>query len=105
MKVFAPASIGNVGIGFDVLGLCLNKPGDEIIIKESRTPGVTISKITGGKGLPYDPAKNTAGVAAQAVLNHLGTNIGVDLEIRKNACWKWLGFECRLRCCWCNGSQ
>lgn len=83
MKVFAPASIGNVAVGFDVLGLCLTNPGDEIIIKESRTPGVTISKITGGKGLPLDPTKNTAGVAAQAVLNHLGTKIGVDLEIRK----------------------
>lgn len=83
LKVFAPASIGNVAVGFDVLGLCLDKPGDEIIIKESRTPGVTISKITGGKTLPLDPAKNTAGVAAQAVLNHLKTNIGVDLEIRK----------------------
>lgn len=83
LKVFAPASIGNVAVGFDVLGLCLDKPGDEIIIKESRTPGVTISKITGGKTLPLDPTKNTAGVAAQAVLNHLKTNIGVDLEIRK----------------------
>ena len=83
LKVFAPASIGNVGIGFDVLGLCLDKPGDEVIIKESRTKGVTISKITGGKNLPLNPAKNTAGVAAQAVLDYLGTNIGVDLEIRK----------------------
>lgn len=83
LKVFAPASIGNVAVGFDVLGLCLDRPGDEIIIKESRTPGVTISKITGGKTLPLDPTKNTAGVAAQAVLNHLKTNIGVDLEIRK----------------------
>lgn len=83
LKVFAPASIGNVAVGFDVLGLCLDKPGDEIIIKASRTPGVTISKITGGKTLPLDPTKNTAGVAAQAVLNHLKTNIGVDLEIRK----------------------
>lgn len=83
LKVFAPASIGNVAVGFDVLGLCLDKPGDEIIIKPSRTPGVTISKITGGKTLPMDPMKNTAGVAAQAVLDHLGTNIGVDLEIRK----------------------
>jgi homoserine kinase len=83
MKVFAPASIGNVAVGFDVLGLCLTNPGDEIIIKESRTPGVTISKITGGKTLPLDPAKNTAGVAAQGVLNHLKTKIGIDLEIRK----------------------
>lgn len=83
IKVFAPASIGNVAVGFDVLGLCLDKPGDEIIIRESRTPGVTISKITGGKTLPLDPKKNTAGVAAQAVLDYLKTNIGVDLEIRK----------------------
>ena len=83
IKVFAPASIGNVGVGFDVLGLCLEKPGDEIIIRPSNKKGVTISKITGGKGLPYETSKNTAGVAAQAVLDHLKTDIGVALEIRK----------------------
>ena len=83
LKVFAPASIGNVAVGFDVLGLCLESPGDEIIIRPSRTSGVTISKITGSNKLPLDPTKNTAGVAAQAVLNHLNTNVGVDLEIHK----------------------
>ncbi len=83
IKVFAPASIGNVAVGFDSLGVCLERPGDEIVIRSSRTKGVTISKITGGKGLPYDPTKNTAGVAAQAVLDHLKTDIGVELEIRK----------------------
>lgn len=84
IKVFAPASIGNVGVGFDVLGLCLERPGDEIVIRPSNHKGVRITKITGGKGkLPYEVSKNTASVAAQAVLDHLKTDIGVDLEIRK----------------------
>lgn len=83
LKIFAPASIGNVAVGFDALGLCLERPGDEVIISPSNKPGVTISKITGGKTLPYNPTKNTCGVAALAVLAHLKTNIGVNLEIRK----------------------
>jgi homoserine kinase len=46
IKVFAPASIGNLGIGFDIIGLALEKPGDEVIARKSNTPGVRITKIT-----------------------------------------------------------
>ena len=60
IKVFAPASVANVGCGFDVLGFALDKPGDEIIVKFSDTPRLKITKITGGK-LPYEPERNTAG--------------------------------------------
>lgn len=85
VKVFAPASVGNIACGFDVLGFALNGPGDEVLAKPSNTKGITISKIIGAKGkLPYDPSKNTASVAAMAVLKLLGReDVGVDLEIRK----------------------
>ena len=66
LKVFAPASIGNVGIGFDCMGMAVEKPGDEVIVKPSDTPGLKITKITGAKGkLPYEVDKNTAGFAAK----------------------------------------
>ncbi len=85
LKVFAPASVANVAVGYDILGFALEKPGDEIIVKPSSTPGLKITKITGAKGkLPYDLEKNTAGFAALQLLKHLGEEkIGIDMEIHK----------------------
>ena len=86
IKVFAPASIGNVAVGFDCLGLALEKPGDEIIARFSDKPGLRITKITGrrGKKIPYEINKNTAGYAAYKVLEFLGeTDRGIDLELHK----------------------
>jgi len=37
IKVFAPASVANLACGYDVLGLALEKPGDEIILRKSET--------------------------------------------------------------------
>lgn len=85
IKVFAPASLANLAVGYDVLGLALDKPGDEIIIKEGTSPGVTMSFISGAKGkLSKDPTKNCAGYAAQLVLDHLGEpNRPIDLALYK----------------------
>lgn len=85
LKVFAPASVGNAAVGFDTMGFALEKPGDEIIARFSDTPGLRITKITGAKGkLPYEVEKNTAGVAALRLLEHLGeTGRGIELEIHK----------------------
>jgi homoserine kinase len=72
IKAFAPASVGNIGIGFDILGLAIEKPGDEVIARKSDTPGLRITKITGAGGkLPYEPERNTAGVAVLRLLQHL----------------------------------
>ncbi|GAA5220033.1 homoserine kinase [Membranihabitans marinus] len=86
IKVFAPATIANLAVGYDILGLALESPGDEIIAKISNDfTGVRISNIRndGGK-LPKAAQKNTASVAGQAVLDHLNiTDIGIELEIIK----------------------
>jgi len=85
LKVFAPASVANVAVGYDILGFALDKPGDEIIVKFSDHKGLRITKITGAKGrLPMEIEKNTAGVAAQRFLEHVGEeNRGIDMEIHK----------------------
>lgn len=86
LKVFAPASVGNVGVGFDCLGFALEKPGDEIIARFSNKPGLRITKIVGTKGkkLPYEIEKNTAGYAAYKFLEYIGeTEKGIELEIHK----------------------
>ena len=85
IRVFAPATVANVGCGFDVFGFALEVPGDELLIRLTPKPGVRISKISGDDGhLPTDPQKNTAGVAVLKLLEHLKSNQGVDIELHKN---------------------
>jgi len=85
IKVFAPATVANVVCGFDVLGFAVNEPGDEVIMRVTGKPGITISKITGDNGrLPIDPAKNTVSVSVQHYLQSIGrTDIGLDIELHK----------------------
>ena len=85
IKVFAPATVANVAVGFDILGFALERPGDEIIARFSDTSGLRITRITGARGkLPFDVGKNTAGFAALKLLEHLGEERrGIELEIHK----------------------
>jgi homoserine kinase len=83
VTAFAPATVSNVACGFDVLGFALDAPGDEVTARLAST-GVRIDDILGDGGrLPRDAAKNTAGVAALALLSKLGERRGVALTIRK----------------------
>jgi homoserine kinase len=80
---FAPATVSNVACGFDVLGFALHEPGDEVSARWI-DGGVRIDEIAGDYGrLPRDGDRNTAGIAAAAVLRHLGERRGVALTIRK----------------------
>ena len=84
IKVFAPASVGNVACGFDVFGFAIDKPGDEVIAKLIDKPSVTISKISGDQGnLPLDPDKNTASVAITQFLKQCNSKQGIDIELHK----------------------
>lgn len=85
IKVFAPASVGNVGVGFDVLGLCLEEPGDVLLLHPGKKKGLHITTITGDrKKLPREVNKNTAGYAAYKVMEAVGeTDLPVNMELRK----------------------
>jgi len=83
-RAFAPGSIGNLACGFDVLGLALEGPGDEVTARRTPHPGIRITTIHGDGGrLSLEAGKNTAGTAAQAVLEESGATVGVELELRK----------------------
>ena len=83
IKIFCPATIANLSCGFDVLGLCLDNVGDEMIIRKSDVKGVRITKIVGAD-LPLETEKNVAGVAGLALLEAAETNFGFEIEIYKN---------------------
>ncbi len=84
VRVYAPASIGNIGPGFDVLGLAVTNLGDVVEARRRRSPGVSIIDIKGDGGkLPVDPAKNTASIAAAKVLERIGAKGGANIVIEK----------------------
>ena len=84
ITVFAPATVANLGVGFDILGMALESPGDEITASHRATPGVEIIALSGDGGrLPTDPDRNTAGIAARETLKLLGAMHGVCLTIKK----------------------
>lgn len=82
IKIFCPATIANLNCGFDVLGLCLEGVGDEMIIRKVTKKGLCITKITGAD-LPLDVDKNVAGVAALALVNAIDPDCGFEIEIHK----------------------
>ncbi|MDZ4770897.1 MAG: homoserine kinase [Chloroflexota bacterium] len=83
-EAFAPATVANLGVGFDILGLALDEPGDVVVAEYSEQPGVIVVAIEGDGGrLPRTPAKNTAAVAAQSVLKLAKVTHGVRLTIKK----------------------
>ena len=84
IRVFAPATVANLGPGFDVLGLALSKPGDELEAELSDQPGVEIVEVTGDGGqLNTDPKRNVAGRAAGDVLRKANAQRGVRLWLHK----------------------
>jgi homoserine kinase len=82
IKIFSPATVANLSCGFDVLGLCLEGIGDEMIIRKSERKGLRITKITGAD-LPYEAEKNVAGVAGLAFLKQLDLEFGIEMELHK----------------------
>ncbi|MDL1900427.1 homoserine kinase [Anaerolineae bacterium CFX9] len=84
VEAYAPATIANLGSGFDILGLALGEPGDVVGAEFADKAGVHIAAIEGDGGkLPHVAEKNTAGVAAISLLRLLGETRGVSLRIRK----------------------
>lgn len=80
----APASIGNVCVGFDILGQAFDAARDVVTVVRDEKPGVRLMQVSGlVSSLPGDPKSNTALAAAEAVLNAAGAKCGVRLSIKK----------------------
>jgi len=83
-SAFAPASVGNVAIGFDILGFAVEALGDRVTVTSTAAPGVTIAAVRGIAGeLPQRVEDNTAGRALLAMQEALQPKFGFTLEIDK----------------------
>ncbi len=84
VRVFAPATVANVGCGYDVLGFAVHRPGDEVTMSTNSSGRVTLDFIEGDDGrLPLDPEKNTVSAVVIDYLEHTGQKQGVGIGLRK----------------------
>lgn len=84
VRVYAPATVANLGPGFDILGMAVTEPGDIVTASFADQPGTFITRISGDNGrLPLNATQNTAGVAADHVRQQLAPHLGINLEIDK----------------------
>lgn len=81
---FAPASSGNVAIGFDILGFSIGALGDRATVRRIAEPTVRVKAIRGVvTDLPLEAEHNTAGRALQAMRETLALSFGFEIEIDK----------------------
>lgn len=83
-RAFAPASVANVAVGFDLLGYAVAGVGDTVTVRRIDALEVRIAAIRGAAvELPTEAASNTAGAALIALRQALALPFGFEVEIDK----------------------
>lgn len=83
IKVFPPGTVANLVCGFDVLGLCLQAPTDQMEVTLLQQPEVIIESADGFP-LPADPAQNTAGAPLLEIMKQVPGDFGFHVRIHKH---------------------
>ena len=80
IAIFAPATVANLGPGYDVLGLALEEPGDTVTLTRTERPGARLQQIIpyGDETSPPANENNTASVAARLTLERLEQQLGLS---------------------------
>lgn len=66
VTVRAPATSANLGSGFDVFGVALDRPADVVHVEKADETTIGITGV-GSQYIPEDPEKNTVGAVAHAL--------------------------------------
>ena len=83
VTTFAPASISNLGSGFDVLGVAIDKPGDRVIAKRKREPGLIFSVTSSGGEVPLSAKQNVAAHVASLMIKEFNVSFGIEMTLHK----------------------
>jgi len=82
VTAFAPGTASNLGPGFDCLGVALTGRGDLVTARRVSSPGLSVA-YTSDPRIPQEPSRNTAAIAASAILRESGSSVGVELSVEK----------------------
>jgi homoserine kinase len=83
VRAVAPASVSNLGPGFDILGCAVDGPSDSVVATRTDKSGIVVAEA-GHPELPTDPSKHASAIAAAAVLRIAGMeSIGLELRVTK----------------------
>lgn len=86
-RAFAPASVGNIGVGFDLLGHVIEGPGDIATVRRSAVPEVRVLRVGGDvdgvSAIPLEATGNTAGAALIALRQALDLPFGFEVALDK----------------------
>lgn len=87
VRAFAPASVGNIGVGFDLLGHAIDGPRDIATVRRIDAPEVRIAAIHGDvpgvDALPLGAEANTAGRALIALREAMALPFGFEVTLEK----------------------
>lgn len=83
IKLKVPATVANLVCGFDILGMVVHEPYDEMELKLLDTPEIII-RHEDPFGLPEEPSKNVAGIVLLKIQEHLKLANGFEVTIRKH---------------------
>jgi homoserine kinase len=83
VKTYAPATISNLGPGFDTLGVAVNRPGDTVLAQRRPEPGLVFSVVTRETAVPLDIKKNVASYVTNLILDDRRPSFGIEMVLHK----------------------
>lgn len=83
VKLKVPATVANLVCGFDILGMAVHDPYDEMEFRLLETHDIIIQH-TDSFGLPEEPSKNVAGIVLLKIQEHFNLKNGFEVIIHKH---------------------
>jgi homoserine kinase len=83
VRVYAPASISNLGSGFDVLGVAIDKPGDFVSAHRTKGRGLKFSVRSQHAEVPTNANENVAAHVASLMLKEFSLPFGIEMVLEK----------------------
>ena len=84
VKAYAPATISNLGPGFDTLGVAIDSPGDTVVARRRPDPGLGFSVVTNDTAVPHHVKKNVASYVATLLLSESRPSFGIEMVLHKS---------------------
>jgi len=83
VRVYAPASISNLGPGFDILGIAIDRLGDFAVARRIEERSLHFTVRTKEKGIPTSARENVAAYVASLMLDEFKPPFGIELLLDK----------------------